>query len=722
MESDVYKTKKCDLRYIRKDFTHTKHKGIKNKVIYKEIPNIDIDYHKIEDAVQRVNKLTDLAYKFLRSFLLYQYEKNEPLTVLNEGIIKLAFRIFMIPTKIGRAVSTNNKDYQKFINFYNNHFKYLISNFTPIDGTNLSIIIQYKTIEMLTAIETNIKDHFFKYFNRFVDTLLLKNSDKKKLKRLKTCLINKSDDYDQEFNEWVLEYKHKIFPECNTSYSFDLQNKPQNYLKHMIFMNRTIEDNNGKLYQFFSLKSSLVPGYITIDTTILIDLLTKNGHNSRPNEGKTKAQLRKDSSTNKDEAWDLYFDLESDFFKCKGYKFDHLIKTDGRSVSAQFIRGNLYFKNEKLKVLRVKCRFGDENDKKNYSESKKKIHPKITKKEKQKKRKEEFKCVDDMSKEELEQLKSKHIVVVDPGKNTLFYMSDLHNHVLRYTNKQRLFETKRIKYQKKIEKFKRTDKINGKSIIELESDLSEFKSRSCYLKNFCDYVRKKQEISDLVYNHYSSPLYRKLKWYSYINTQRSEERLFEKIRKYYGQFSGGKEIVIVMGNWSAIRQLRNFISTPNLTLKRELAKRFTAYDVDEFRTSKLNYKTRTQCNNLYIKSSGENKNSVRRKIHSVLTYKVDGKRVCINRDRNAILNMKNIVESYMNGKGRPFIFRRGTKIPRTCLCYRPKSKKLLSHQVSAVKQGVLREAVFSATSVTKAINHTGLGVVTKSAEVTDTPR
>jgi hypothetical protein len=47
--------------------------------------------------------------------------------------------------------------------------------------------------------------------------------------------------------------------------------------------------------------------------------------------------------------------------------------------------------------------------------------------------------------------------------------------------------------------------------------------------------------------------------------------------------------------------MRNFISTPNLTLKRKLQETFGVYNIDAFRTSCLSYKTEEPCENLYLK-------------------------------------------------------------------------------------------------------------------------
>ena len=59
-----------------------------------------------------------------------------------------------------------------------------------------------------------------------------------------------------------------------------------------------------------------------------------------------------------------------------------------------------------------------------------------------------------------------------------------------------------------------------------------------------------------------------------------------------------------------------YISTPNLGLKRKLAEYFKVYNIDEFRSSCLNYKTEEKSENLYL----PDKQGELRKIHSILTY------------------------------------------------------------------------------------------------------
>ena len=74
------------------------------------------------------------------------------------------------------------------------------------------------------------------------------------------------------------------------------------------------------------------------------------------------------------------------------------------------------------------------------------------------------------------------------------------------------------------------------------------------------------------------------------------------------------------------------VSTPNMRLKKLIGAQMKIYNLDEYNTSKLNYKTEEQCENLYQ----YDKKGIIRKVHSVLTYQIG----CINRDKNAVYNME----------------------------------------------------------------------------------
>ena len=101
--------------------------------------------------------------------------------------------------------------------------------------------------------------------------------------------------------------------------------------------------------------------------------------------------------------------------------------------------------------------------------------------------------------------------------------------------------------------------------------------------------------------------------------------------------------------------MRNFISTPNLTIKRKLTTRFQVYNIDEFRTSCLNYITEEVCKNLYL----PDKKKIQRKMHSILTYKMENNRKgCINRDKNGCRNIQKVFKCYVETGERPEKYKR----------------------------------------------------------------
>ena len=117
-------------------------------------------------------------------------------------------------------------------------------------------------------------------------------------------------------------------------------------------------------------------------------------------------------------------------------------------------------------------------------------------------------------------------------------------------------------------------------------------------------------------------------------------------------------ISLYIEDWSGktnMRQMRHYISTPKIGLKRKLHERFEIYNIDEFRTSCLNHKTEEKCENLYL----PDKKGKSRKLHAVLTFKMENNRYgCINRDWNAVRNMKKITDYWLQYGKRLIKYRR----------------------------------------------------------------
>jgi len=468
-------------------------------------------------------------------------------------------------------------------------------------------------------------------------------------------LLNHTKDSDIQYHEWIDIYQSKILPEkCKHSYQIDVNNDPQKYIPYMIYMNIELEKMGSKLFQVFPLKSSPIACYIPFDTKTLIEIFIKED----------KKKYLDNLRDMKEIIWNNIFKMDHNIFSMKKYTFDYRISTDGYAVSIQFIN-NKYIETENMKKdarlngskkakMENKTKTIDEIEinKKNKQETKKQknIQKSIEYKNKTDKPKKEieFPYIDELNDEQIKNMNLTTKVYIDPGKKNLLTMMDDNGNKLVYSNKERLYKTKRLKYMRKIQSYKRKRYID-----KFEHILSNYSSKTCNYDKFKEYVYYKNNINEILIKEYKKELFRQYRWYSYINTNRSEKELIENIKKMFG-----KHLTIIIGDWSIGKQMRNFISTPMIGLKRKLKEHFNVYHIDEYKTSCINYKTETACENLYL----PDKKGITRKLHSVLTFKMENKRIgCINRDFNAVNNMKKIADYWFQNKSRPETFSRAIK-------------------------------------------------------------
>ncbi len=677
---DKYRTVKCSIEKIVKS---------------------DLDMTKLFDACFRTHKLVIHTYQFLRLWILNKYHNKQVIPKIIDDTFKMCFKALLKESQGPKPKGDNLKLYNEFLKFYDDEYKQLGYD-VKLDGTNLSQILGYMSIDMITNVENNIKMHFVKYVKRFVNSCFKKQNNKliddcekgkktelrkilnKELYEIKEDLLNNSLKCNKKYHEWINKHRHNIFPkEFKDSYEFDIDNNPQKYIKGMIYMCLEIEREDTKAFQFFPLRTDIIMKYCPIDTKSLVELFVE----------KNKNDYLTDIEHTKHDLWDKYFKLDKKVFKQKDYIFDHRISTDCFSVSIQLIHKNYVVKEQekktnmknKKKEMKEKCKDMDEDEKKKFKdelEQKKKAEQEKIKLENKKKRdlernkfkklpkEEQKKIKDEQKKERMEKqttqieypyleeltdkqydaLKTQNWAVFDEGMKNVMYGKDKDGNTFIYRCRQHLNRNKRLKYQQIIKNHK--DKLE---ITTEENKLSDYNSKSCNLNKFKEFIKKKNELNEILLEKYKDDKFRQYKWYSYIQKKRAEDRLVNDIKEKYD-----KDTVLIFGDWDAkssngIKR----ISVPNKGLKRKLSEHFTIYMIDEFRTSCLHYKTENRCENMYV----NDKKGVSRKLHSVLTFKAENNRLgCINRDENATNNMIKIVKSYLKDKTRPLRYTRGYEI------------------------------------------------------------
>ena len=141
----------------------------------------------------------------------------------------------------------------------------------------------------------------------------------------------------------------------------------------------------------------------------------------------------------------------------------------------------------------------------------------------------------------------------------------------------------------------------------------------------------------------------------------SEHKLIEKIKEMYGKKINGKyswdNIIIGIGDWCESNHMKNFVPTKGIGLRRLLEKFFQVFLVDEHNTSKTCNKCKSETE--YYKKVVDQPTFRLNKSH------VHGLLCCVNkncstlwnRDTNGAKNILEILNSHINGHGRPEPFK-----------------------------------------------------------------
>jgi hypothetical protein len=621
-------------------------KGIKTS-LKSVLKHPDINQPKITNAVIKCNKIVIQTLMFMKLFLLDHYNKHNTLPVINKELINSCMKILCNEKSAGRPPKKEIKELKdKLTSFYKTDFQPIIQN-ENLDYTHMNTILDYLTIDILTMYENNIKLHYVEYIERYVNVVWKKkfivskirklnitqkakeqrvNNLCNQLRKIKNDLLNiENNNYKSNpiYHTWINQQKQIITPN-KQSYKknniiYDLMCNPFDYFGCMVFMMKQVENEEQTIYNVFPMRNEVIPKHIRIDTTTLVHLLMtkKQGNKS---DYLTKGNLKR----NENKIWKFFFRTERKFFKKKYYDFHHMIETDGVSCSLLLLRKDLVGK--KLPMIKKGL------SKETYIDE-----------------------LDDYS-----NLQNKKIVAIDPGKCDLIYCVDNSNkeaNEFRYSQDQRRKETKKKKYSK-IQLEIKQEKINGKTIIEWETEISKCNRKTLDITKFKEYIQKKSEINAMLFTFYEKYIFRKLRLQSYRNTKRSEQRMLNNFKRIFGN---EKEVVICFGDYEQKQQMKYKEATKGKGMRTLFRKAgFQTYLVDEFRTSCMCSKCEVGiCKKTMVRENPKPYRSGNILIHGLICCK-NG---CgyWNRDVNGATNIFKIAYNAINNKARPNYLSRSNK-------------------------------------------------------------
>ena len=613
------------------------YKGVKVPVKY-VLKHPEINLPKINDAVMRAHKIVIHGLMFMKLYLLHFYNHHNTIPEIDHCFVVNCLKIVCVKGGLGRPPSDETKELKDKLNsFYEEHYKPLRQD-DKLTYAHMNTILDYLADDIIIMYKNNIQLHYVEYVERFVNVYWKKKYIINKIRRLsftkkeKDNRINKLcsqlrkikndilnvETYEYKshhmYHSWINNVKQHIIPNkifTKNSIHYDIHCNQFDYLPCMIYMMKHIEQKEFSINNVFPLRSDIIPKHITLDSTTIVNLLLRK-EQGKKDDYLSKGNLKK----RKSEIWDFFFRTQRKCFKIEGYSFHHMIETDGVSCSILLIRDDLIDKFSKPKNTSIsKEQYIDEpND---YSK-----------------------------------IQNKKIVAIDPGKCDIIYCVDgccKDATTFRYTQDSRRKECKIKKYNKLILEFK-NEKIDGKSITDYETDLSQYNKKSLDINKYKDYIKKKNEINYKLFQFYERYIFRKLKLNGYINGKRNEQKMINKFKKIFGN---PDDVVVCFGDFEQRKHMKYKEPIKGKGIRTLFKKSgYGTYLVDEYRTS-------CKCCNC---EGGDCEKFMRREnpkpwknnialVHGLLRCKSG----CglWNRDVNGAKNIYKIAFNHINGLKRP---------------------------------------------------------------------
>jgi len=237
------------------------------------------------------------------------------------------------------------------------------------------------------------------------------------------------------------------------------------------------------------------------------------------------------------------------------------------------------------------------------------------------------------------------VVGVDPGKFNIVYMTDGEKK-LRYTAYQRRTET----MAKRNQRILLTEK-QKRNIIERETELSDSNSKTVDVDAFKEYVRAKNKLNAELCDFYGLALHRKMKWRQFVYTQRSEDKFLGRMRQLFGD-----DALVAYGNWSRTTQMRHFVPTKGVGMRRLISRHFETVSINEFRTSKLCCNCSKELSHVKIEQGESKKKLFRCLVCEECESYESKKRVFLTWDLNSALNIRRLACDWIHDQARPVTF------------------------------------------------------------------
>ena len=613
----------------------------------------------IEDAVDRTSRIVIHAYQFLKAYLCKKINDDDPFPTIDKHLIMNVMKTVSDP---GRKVSSI-ADYDVH-EFYEKYYKDTSNGKKP-SYTMLTQSLDYESVKIMTGIKNHISTNFEQMLNRYINVLvnkerLIEETDDRKqvlreLTMIKNDILYSRNDSDNKYDHIKSYFKKTIIKDddVNKSLKYMAASSSMVCLKYLIRMSIDAENicktrldkkdwQTIKVINAFPLRTSIVRKYIDLDSVILVCLLCNK--TIKHDLTKTKREYYSDIKGTYREVWNAFFKLDSKVFRKAGFEFGNRISTDGIGCS-------ILFKGHK-RVNKNATNIG------NYVNL-------LTDNEKK------YIC-DNFT----------NFIGCDPGKSDLFYATNGNTTLQRKENGKEYRKTDTFRYSQAMRKMEmKTETYNNRiqilkeenKVIPVETKLSEYNSSSCKWSNVISYIKAKNAANSELFGFYKKPIHRTLKWYRWINKERSESNM---LNRFKDKFGSPEDTVVLMGDWSENRPKKYQEPTKGKSLRKLFTGKggYRLYLVNEFRTScklietgedLVKFRKSKSSGNYVHRLLGSKSLQLEREMNEVdlkLSRKnINGRPTIINRDLNGALNIRYKGLCYLKGEELPEYFTRTVK-------------------------------------------------------------
>ena len=582
---------------------------------------------KIHDAVNRVHKATILATELLNIHIRNQLENHQ-----GEGLDNVFNGNWLM--KAFYEVTSGKKTYEVDADL--RAIRALMPTFQRVDRTGLTQIIKSECDNLAAVAWNNVWMHFEKRLLSHVRCSMALSDDaykaltKGERTKRRLHLMQVAEDLGRNpkeerhspsnYHAWIDAERTRLgLDEAVGDWSkkwlidhLKIRTKAHKFLKPMFLMLKRKEEMNRKGFSLYPLRRTLVPRHIRFDQLALRQLLNLGAseyNNAQQRESNKRQKVdsekhvkrprrpKEDMVEEKSAAFTEVLDLKAAKVRQR-HRFDFGFTTDGVCV--------------RLKYMIPPRKSGH-------------INPVPTRGRH---------SIDELKSVSRLTLSDLHVVGIDPGKREIVVAVDSDDpkgkKPVRYTLRQRQKDQRSLQY-----------KYEGASPPEITlaiEDLAETNSRSSDLKAFRGYCDRRHKSLDACLGFYAHIGHRQRRWKTYIKTQKSEERLYERLRGMH-PVDDKRTMVLAYGSWGLVAGkvgVANKRNPPTIGvgLMNKLAKRFVVALTPEQYTSKTCCKCFKECGPFV-----ELEEKKKKKIRGVRRCQNENCKLIQNRDRTGASNI-----------------------------------------------------------------------------------